>query len=193
MKSDKALGWSLVLLVVIAAVYRIIPDRTPGFAPQLAIAIFAGAIIKDRKLAIAVPILSLFFSDMFYQILYSSGLSNMPGFYEGQWQNYILFGVLSVIGMMIKKINLVNVLFVSLLAPTVYFLLSNLILWAGWSGTRGLGRPKTWPGLVMCYEDAIPFFRTSIIATLVFSFILFGSYYLLKRNWHKATPTAFVE
>ncbi|PWT75130.1 MAG: hypothetical protein C5B59_09620 [Bacteroidetes bacterium] len=193
MKADKAIGWSLVLLVVIAAFYRIIPDRTPGFAPQLAIAIFAGAIIKDRKLAIAIPVLSMFFSDMFYQILYSSGLSSIPGFYEGQWQNYVLIGLMTLIGMPIKRIKLLNVLFASLLAPTVYFILSNFVLWAGWSGTRGLGRPKTWSGLMMCYQDATPFFRASVLATLFFSLILFGSHYLLKRNWNKATQTAFVE
>ena len=182
MKSDKALTWSLVLLVVIAALYRVIPGRPFGFAPQWAIAIFAGAVIKDKKLAFAVPIVSMFFSDMFFQILYSSGLSNMPGFYEGQWQNYILFGLMTFIGFAIKKINVLNILLASLAAPTIYFILSNLVLWAGWSGTRGLGRPKTWSGLMMCYNDALPFFKGSIYATLLFSAILFGSYYLLKRN-----------
>src|SRR4029077_1343561 len=182
MKSDKALTWSLILLVIIAALYRVIPNRPFGFAPQWAVAIFAGAVIKDRKLAFAVPIVCMFFSDMFFQILYSSGLSSMPGFYEGQWQNYILFGLMTFIGFAIKKINVLNILVASLAAPTIYFILSNLVLWAGWSGTRGLGRPKTWSGLMLCYNDALPFFRGSLYATILFSAILFGSYYLLRRN-----------
>ena len=185
MKLSKAILWSFLLLVVVAALYRVIPGRPYGFAPQWAMAVFAGAVIKDRKFALIIPILSMFFSDMFYQILYSSGLSNMPGFYEGQWQNYILFGLLTFIGFLIRRINVFNVFIASLAAPTVYFILSNFVLWAGWTGTRGLGRPKTWDGLMLCYTDALPFYRTSVIATLVFSAILFGSYYLISRNVSK--------
>src|SRR6266436_2201965 len=98
MKVDKNLAWSLFLLILIAALYRIIPNRPYGFAPQWAIAIFAGAVIKDKKLALAVPVLSMFFSDMFFQTLYASGLSSTQGFYEGQWQNYVLFGLLTFVG-----------------------------------------------------------------------------------------------
>jgi len=190
MKLDKNLGWSLVLLILIAALYRIIPGRPFGFAPQWAIAIFAGAVIRDKKLALAVPVLSMFFSDMFFQILYASGLSSMQGFYEGQWQNYLLFGMLTFIGFAIRKINALNIFIASIAAPTVYFILSNFILWAGWSGTRGYGRPKTWSGLTQCYNDALPFYRTSIYATIVFSIVLFGTYYLLKRNLVKNTAAA---
>ena len=129
-----------------------------------------------------LPILPLFLSDIIYQILYMNGLSSIQGFYDGQWQNYLLFAMLAVFGMMMKKINVQNVFVASLAAPTVYFILSNLVLWAGWSGTRGLGRPKTWSGLMQCYTDALPFYRTSLIATLVFSGVLFGTYYLISKK-----------
>jgi hypothetical protein len=181
-KSNKSIGWSLALLIVIAAVYRIIPDRPFGFAPQWAMAVFAGAVIKDRKWALALPVLSMFISDLLYQALYLNGFSAIPGFYDGQWQNYILFALLTCIGFMMKKLNVLNIFLASLAAPTVYFILSNLVLWAGWSGTRGLGRPKTWEGLLLCYNDALPFYRNSLAATLVFSAVLFGAYYLLRKN-----------
>jgi Family of unknown function (DUF6580) len=186
MKLGKTIVWSFILLILVAALYRVIPGRPYGFAPQWAMAVFAGAIIKDRKFALIVPVLSMFFSDMFYQILYSSGLTTMQGFYEGQWQNYLLFGSLTFIGFLIKKINVISVLLASIAAPTIYFILSNLILWAGWTGTRGLGRPKTWDGLLLCYNDALPFYRTSLISTMVFSAILFGSFYIISRNATKA-------
>lgn len=174
---------SLVLLIVIAAVYRSIPGRPMGFAPQIAMALFAGAVIKDKKWAIIFPVLSIFLSDVLYQILYTAGVTDLPGFYHGQWQNYLLFAGLVFIGFFIKKINVVNVAIGSLATAVIYFLASNFLVWAG-SGVRGLGRPKTWDGLMMCYTDGIPFFRMSVIATLVFSTILFGCYYLLiaKRN-----------
>ena len=190
MKLDKNLTWSLILLVIVAAIYRVIPGRPPGFAPQIAIAIFAGAVIKDKRLALAIPVLSMFFSDMFYQILYTSGVSSMPGFYEGQWENYVLFGLLTLIGFAVRKINVLNILIASLLAPTAYFILSNFVLWASPTGTRGFDRPRNWGGLMQTYIDGLPFYRTSLIATIAFSVILFGSYYLLKRVSVKRTAAA---
>ena len=181
MKLSKTIIWSLIILVLILSLYRVFPNRPYGFAPQWAMAVFAGAIIKDRKWAFIVPVLSMFISDLLYQILYSTGLSTIQGFYEGQWQNYILFALLVFVGMAIKKINVVNVLIASLSAPTIYFILSNFILWAG-TGTRGLGRPKTFDGLLLCYNDAIPFYRTSLYATVIFSAMLFGTYYLIRKS-----------
>jgi hypothetical protein len=182
MKHRTQLIWTFVLLVIIAAVYRIIPGRPYGFAPQWAMAIFAGAVIKDKKWALIAPVLSLFVSDLLYQLLYMGGLTDIPGFYQGQWQNYILFTLLVFIGFAIRKYNVLNIAAASLAAPTVYFLLSNFVVWAAGDGTRGLGRPKTFNGLMMCYADGVPFYRTSLIATLVFSTILFGSFFLLTRN-----------
>lgn len=187
MKITKSVITALILLVVVAAVYRVFPNRPYGFAPQYAMAIFGGAIfIKDKKWAFLLPILSMFISDLLYQALYINGLSSMQGFYEGQLQNYVLFAALTVIGFFIKKINVVSVLVASLASPTVYFLLSNFVVWAGVGGTRGLNRPRTWDGLIQCYSDALPFYPNSLYATLFFSAVLFGGYALIKNYQSKA-------
>jgi hypothetical protein len=188
MKNTKTLIWSFILLVFIAAVYRVIPGRPYGFAPQWAMAVFAGAVIRNRKWALVVPVLSMFISDLFYQLLYMGGLTEISGFYSGQWQNYILFALLVFIGFAIRKYNVLNIAAASLAAPTVYFLLSNFIVWSGWDGTRGLGRPRTWDGLMACYADGVPFYLTSLIATLVFSAILFGSFTLIRMNSERLAP-----
>ena len=52
----KSIIWALILLIVVAAVYRVIPGRPWGFAPQWAMALFAGAMIKDKKWAFALPL-----------------------------------------------------------------------------------------------------------------------------------------
>src|SRR3982074_2012130 len=105
MKSNKSLAWTLISLIVVAALYRIIPNRLPGFAPQYAMALFGGAVIKDKKWAFALPIFSMFLSDLLYQALYSGGLSSVPGFYEGQWQNYLLFAGITLLGFFMKRIT----------------------------------------------------------------------------------------
>ncbi|MFN2457818.1 MAG: DUF6580 family putative transport protein [Chitinophagaceae bacterium] len=178
MKSNKSLFILLGVLILVASLYRVWDDRPLGFAPQIAMAIFAGAVIKDKRWAFILPLLSMFLSDILYQLLYLSGLSEIPGFYEGQVLNYILFGSLVSLGFLIKRINWLNVVAVSVLAPTVYFLISNFSVWIGGGGYF---RPKTWEGLMMSFNDGLPFYRNSLIATLIFSAILFGSYYLLIR------------
>ncbi len=170
------------MLGIIAALYRIIPGRPFGFAPQWAMAVFAGAVIKDKKWAFIIPVLSMFVSDMLYQALYLGGLTNMPGLYEGQWQNYLLFALLVFVGFAIKKLNVIQITAASIAAPTLYFLVSNFLVWASNGTTRGLDRPKTFNGLMLCYGDGIPFYRTSILATLVFSAILFGSYLVIQNQ-----------
>jgi hypothetical protein len=182
MNPSKNIIWSFLLLVIVAALYRIIPGRPFGFAPQWAMAVFAGAVIKDKKWAFIMPVLSMFVSDLLYQVLYLGGISNMPGFYEGQWQNYLLFTLLVLVGVAIKKLNVLQIGAASVIAPTLYFLVSNFLVWASNGAIRGLDRPKTFNGLLLCYSDGIPFYKMSILATLVFSTILFGSY-ILARNY----------
>lgn len=183
MKTTKSVIVAFVLLVLVAALYRIVPNRPLGFAPQYAMALFGGALFKhDKKWAFALPVFSMFLSDLLYQLLYNAGISATPGFYEGQWQNYLLFFLLTAMGFLVKKINVISVAVASLAAPTVFFFVSNFLVWAGTQGTRGLNRPKTFDGLLQCYEDGLPFYPNSLYATLFFSLVLFGGYYLLKNN-----------
>jgi len=185
MKLSKNIVFSFVLLIIIAALYRVMPGRPGGFAPQIAMALFAGSVIKDRKYAFALPLLSMFISDMTYHVLYLTGAGIFPGFYEGQITNYILFGLITVVGFFVKEKNLVSIAAGSLAGPTFYFLISNFFVW---TSNAGLARPNTWEGLMQCYADAIPFYRTSIMATLFFSAVLFGSYFLLTKAANVKQP-----
>lgn len=182
MKVSKQLIVSFILLVIIASLYRVMPNRPFGFAPQLAMAIFGGAVIKDKKLAFLLPLLSMFISDALYEILYRNGVGNIRGFYEGQVLNYILFASMTVFGFLVKKLNVARIILASVAAPTAYFLLSNFFVWASSSPDAGWARPKTFNGLLLCYNDGLPFYPWSVAATLIFSAILFGSFYLVTRN-----------
>jgi len=186
MKSLPRILILLVVLIVVAALYRIVPGRPYGFAPQIAMALFAGIVIKDRKWAFALPVLSMFLSDVIYEVLYRSGLSQMQGFYEGQLTNYILFALLTFVGFAVKKINFLHIALASLVAPTVYFLLSNTLVWLNGSG---LQRPKSWEGWMMTLADGLPFYRNSLYGTLFFAALLFGIYFALKPLLFK-TKTA---
>lgn len=182
MKISKQVIISFILLVIIASLYRIMPGRPFGFAPQIAMAIFGGAVIKDKKLAFLLPLLSMFVSDVLYEVLYRNGVGNIKGFYEGQITNYILFGSLTVFGFIVKKLNIARIAIASFATPTVYFLISNFMVWLSNSAEAGLGRPKTFNGLMQCYNDGLPFYPWSLASTFIFSAILFGAYYLINRR-----------
>ena len=75
MKIDKSIVGSFVLLLAIASLYRIMPGRVPGFAPQIAMALFSGSIVKNKKFAFLLPLVSMLVSDIIYEILFRSGIS----------------------------------------------------------------------------------------------------------------------
>jgi hypothetical protein len=180
MKLNKTVFWTLVFLVVIAALYRIIPGRPPGFAPQWAMALFAGAVIKDKKWALVLPILSLCISDGLYELLFIYKISAIPGFYQGQWINYLLFGTVTFFGFFIRNPTIRNVLVLSLIAPSYFFIVSNFLTWAG--AGEIVEYPKTFSGLIACYGAGLPFYKYSLIATVLFSFTLFGSYWMIRKR-----------
>lgn len=179
MKLNKSILLTAVILIAAASLYRLIPNRPLGFAPQIAMALFAGSIIRSRSFAFAVPLLSMFISDLLFEILFIAGISSFNGFYEGQLLNYVLLTSLTAFGFLLRSKKATNIIATSFAAPTVYFLLSNLLVW--FSG-GGYGHPKTFDGLMLTYIDGIPFYQGSIYATVVFSAVFFGGYKLIKSS-----------
>lgn len=179
MKQNKSLLLAFGLMIVIGSAFR-----AAGFAPQIAMAVFGAAVIKDKKLAFVLPLLSMLLSDVFIEILFRNGLMNYGGFwagqtfFDGQVLNYIVLAGLTLVGFWARNLNWGRIAAVTLAAPVIYFLISNLLVWIGGAGWH---RPYTFGGLLLCYEDGLPFLRTSLMYTALFSSILFGGYFLLQR------------
>lgn len=193
MKNDKSIAVSFILLVLMVSLYRIIPGRPLGFAPQIAMALFAGSVVKDKKFAFLLPLLSMLISDVIYQVLFQFKLSAVPGFYSGQVTNYILFVLLTVVGFAIKKTNMVHIIAGSLAGATIYFLLSNFTVWIGGGlDITNQPYPKTMTGLLHCYSEAIPFYQGSLYATFIFSGILFGGYFIFTQYFMQKPQVAQV-
>jgi hypothetical protein len=190
MKLNKSVLLTFFLLIISASVYRVWEGRPFGFAPQIAMAIFGGAVIKDKRWAFVLPLLSMFISDALYQVFYMNGFTVIKGFYQGQWINYLLFAGLTVFGFLLKKKNALNILGFSVGGSLLFFLASNFTVWLGGGG---FGRPKTFSGLMQCYNDALAFHReygliqgfapNFILGDLFFCSLLFGAFYLAERFW----------
>lgn len=185
MKKSTRIIWIFLGLIVISALYRIIPGRPFGFAPQIAMALFSGSVVKDKKFSFLLPLGSMFISDLVFQALYHYGITDMQGFYSGQWINYLLFTGLTVLGWFINEKKVVSIAIGALTGPVLYFFLSNS---ATWIAGGGYNRPKTWAGYVQCLEDGLPFFKPSLYATVFFSALLFGVYALWTRQKQSLSP-----
>jgi hypothetical protein len=183
MKLNKSNLLVLFILILACALYRVWDSRPMGFAPQIAMALFAGSITKDKRFAFLFPILSLFISDLLYQFLFSQGLSSIKGFYEGQWQIYLMIASITIIGFFINK-NKIGQIFIGSLAGAVYFfLISNFMVWIGGGlDINNQPYPRSFSGLMLCFSEALPFFKWSVLSTLLFNGVFFGSYYLLGKS-----------
>lgn len=179
MKLNKKIMLSIVLVIIVSAVYRVSPLRQYGFAPQWAIAIFSGFLFShNKKWAFAIPLISMLLSDLMYEVLYAMKLTDIYGFYgKGQIVTYALFALVTVIGFFIKQLNIARIAIASFAAPTIFFLLSNFSVWIGNTGYQR-------STLLACYADGLPFYKNSVIGTLIFATILFGTYYFVTA--HKA-------
>ncbi|MBS1511504.1 MAG: hypothetical protein JST86_11725 [Bacteroidetes bacterium] len=165
-----------VLLVVLAAVSRVIM-YPHNFSPMVGMAIFAGATFQNKKLAFALPLFSMFLSDVLFEVFHIA-----QGFWGwGQLVGYGIFALLTVIAFTMKKINVVNVIGYSLGSSVLFFILSNLSFFL-------IDNPvyhtytQDFSGFINCYVLALPFFKTSVVADLVYSGVLFGAYYLLSQT-----------
>ena len=189
MKLSKNTVIVFIILIVVAAIYRVFPNRPAGFTPQMALALFGGAMIMEKKWAFLLPMVSLFLSDLLYQGLYAAGLTDIPGFYGGQVLVYVSFMLVTVFGFLMKNINWKSVIGFSFSGSVIFFLSSNFFVWLGGGG---LNRPKTFEGLLMCYGDALAFYRdygvihgfagNFVLGDLFFTGLLFGTYFVAKKS-----------
>jgi hypothetical protein len=171
MKQNKALLSTFLLLIASAALYRVIPGRPYGFAPQIAMALFGGAIFRDLKWSFALPLFSMFISDVLYEILFQAGITPIQGFYSGQWLNYMELASVVFIGIFLRSFSWSRFLISGIIAPTWFFIISNFTVWAGGSG---LLIPKNFIGLMETYILGLPFYAYSIAATYLFGALFFG-------------------
>ncbi|MGE5479809.1 MAG: DUF6580 family putative transport protein [Chloroflexota bacterium] len=151
-------------VVAVAALSRFLP-HPPNFTAILGAAIFSGAIMKDKYLAALLPVAAMIVSDLFL------------GLHESLFAVYASVIACSLIGRRFASNRAaVNVFGVSLASAVLFFVVTNLSVWA-LSGMY----PMNFGGLVSSYIMAVPFFGNLVAGTLLSSFALFTGYSLLEK------------
>ncbi len=162
------------ILVAFAAIMKVV-TFPHSINPIIAISLFSGVIIKDKKISFAMPLIAMFTSDLMLEVF-----NIAPGFYGmGQVGNYLSLLLVTVLGFSMKKINPINVIGYSVGSSLLFFLLSNTncYLFDNFN-TYGTGII----GWANCLTAGIPFMKNGIAIDLCFSTLLFGSYVVLFKK-----------
>lgn len=164
-------------MVLLAALSRLLPHPY-NFTPIGAMALFGGAYFANRVVAILVPMLSLWISDLLLNnLVYREYYTTFTWFTSGWiYASFLLIGVLGMV--LLQKVSVRNVLIASLSSSVLFFLITNFSVWLG-SGMY----PQTREGLMACYTAGLPFFQNTILGDLFFSGVLFGAFELMQRRF----------
>lgn len=155
-----------LFIIVIAAALRIAPHPW-NFTPVGAMALFSGAIIKDRRLAFAFPLLALFAGDLFVGF-YKIGVMLIV---------YASFLVSVLIGRFLQgRRTVLRISAATLIDSIQFFLVTNFAAW--WLLNS---YPKTATGLAACYAAGLPLFRNTLAGDAFYAGLFFAAFALAER------------
>jgi hypothetical protein len=180
MKNNKLNIMIAVGLILMAGVARIVNHEMHlyNFAPVCALGLFSGAVIKDKRIALLLPILAQLMGDV-----YISLFTQWKGFYGiEQVCVYASLLLVTLMGSGIGQPKALKVLGFTLGSAVIFFLLSNFGVWLSieFGKVDLYGYGKGFTGLVATYAAAIPFFKNTLIGEFSGSILLFGAFYLLQ-------------
>ena len=162
----------LAVLIALGVAGRLLP-HPPNFTPMAAIALFAGFIFMKKYMAVVAVVAVMLLTD-YFAFGYLS-----PDWFASKSMMVVYLALLFPIvfrGFLQKKLGVLRIAGAALASSTVFFVATNLAVWA-----FSPMYEKTFAGLVLCYTMAIPFFQNTIAGDMMWSGIIFGSYFALRH------------
>ncbi len=155
-------------MILVAVASRILP-HPPNFNPLMAVSLFSGAYLLEKKWAYFVPLAAMLISDLYF------------GLHDLLPVVYICMAGIVFLGTKLSQNKTWKKTFgYTLFSSVVFFLVTNFAVWL----TSGM-YPLNGEGLVTCFTLAVPFFQNSVAGDLLFTGILFGSMAFLERTHFK--------
>lgn len=151
-----------------------------NFSPLGALGLFGAAYFAKKWQAFLIPILAIFLSDLFINnVVLHQYYPEFTWFYEGFYWQYGSYLLITLMGIFIfTKVNTSRIIGGALLSTILFFLISNFGSWAS-----GVMYPKTFDGLVACYIAGIPFIKGTLMGTVFYSALMFGSFSLAQNQF----------
>src|SRR5579875_1280021 len=162
-----------------AILFRILPHPWNA-TPLGAMFLFSGATFRSKRNSLLVPLAALLLSDYAVdQLIYHGAYHWFSPF---TWAAFLLIGIL---GWTLRgKFNWLGIAGMSVAGSSLFFLITNFGVWVGWSMY-----PRSAAGLAECYLAGLPFYRNALLGDLIWSAIMFGSYYWLTQRKPVAADT----
>ncbi len=166
----------VVFLIFLGIYYRLIP-HSPNFSPLIAITVFSGFILSRKTnllVSLFLPLAILFSTDLIIGLH-----KTIPFVYGGFLLSVILSFAYSHTFLKNKlefKGSIIHSNISGFINNVVFYVISNF-------GVCLMGSlySKDLNGLLECYVAAIPFFKNSVLATILFTTIIFGIYNLIVQ------------
>jgi hypothetical protein len=158
---ELSLAMSLVGLDIVA---RLAP-HAPNVTPIAASAVFAGMVLRSRALALAVPLTAMLVSDL------------VVGSYDWRIMSvvYAALALPALLGMWGRARSAVLLAPLVLSSSLLFFATTNFAVWA-FSGIYA----HDLHGLVHCYVAALPFLHNTVAGDMLWTTLLFGSWWSAK-------------
>lgn len=154
------------VMIVLAALLRIAPHPW-NFTPIGAMALFSGAMFRDRRIAFALPLAALFAGDLFVglyrlmPVIYASFLVNVL---IGRW--------------LAGRRTVARIGGAVFLGALQFFLVTNFAMWRAYDTF-----PHTLGGLGACYLTGLPLFGNTLAGDGFYAAVFFGLFALAERFW----------
>jgi len=170
------------LFVLLAVAVRFMPHPF-AFTPVGAALLFFGA--RGPRRWMWTPLALLAASDVV--------LTTMVYRYPFAWDHFVTWawyaGMLWLGTSLKHNAGVLRIVGAALAGSVSFFLLSNFAVWAAWQMY-----PRTFAGLLTCYEAGLPFFRRAVEGDVLFVAVFFAAPVLLNafaaRRRHSGDHTA---
>jgi hypothetical protein len=159
------------IFVIFAALVRILLwPYLWGFSPLAASLLFFGS--RGSRKQMWIPLVILTVTD----VVLTKGIYHYALTPEHVF-SWVWYAAILWLGTRLGKNPRPLPIIAAALASSVsFFLISNFGSWISWADTY----PRTFQGLMLCYDAGLPFFRRSIEGDLLFTIAMFATPVLLR-------------
>jgi len=162
---------NILISLVIAS--RFIPELGQ-YTPVFAVLMLTAMLFEKKYMYI--PFVGIFASDVLLQYFNYHEFNYL--FSSLFLLNYLSYLLVYLLIFNFNKKDSLPVIGINIfLAPTLFFLFSNFIVWLT---AGGIIYPYTTSGLLYCYEMGLPFYKQHLISTMIFAPILFAPTMIAK-------------
>ncbi|MCH2200981.1 MAG: hypothetical protein MK110_10810 [Fuerstiella sp.] len=159
------------LIVLIAAcfvtVFLRIQDTPVPLDSMIALTLLCGVLVRHPAIIILPLAIRLLTDSLLW---YNTGY----GFYPSMLFDYSAYLLIALIAKYLPMSQYLKVVAGGLVGPCLFFVVSNLGVWALWPDTYA----STLAGLMNCYAQGLPFLRGSVMGNFVFALIFLGAWHV---------------